>query len=105
MGDRDSTRREYDFVALGAGIGGITAALVAHEAGLSPVVLEKSDQVGGVAAYSGGQVWVPGNHLAERDGIRDTWQEGHEYLRWVAENDVIDDRLLRTLCEQGRLAL
>ena len=43
---------EVDLVAIGSGIGGLSAAITAHESGLSAVVLERSDQVGGVTALS-----------------------------------------------------
>ena len=95
---------EYDFISLGAGIGGTTAAITAHEAGLSPIILEKSDQIGGVAAYSGGQLWVPGNHLAAREGITDSWQSGAEYIEWLAEGTA-DTGMLRMFCSTAPKAL
>src|ERR1700722_5542650 len=71
---------EYDFVCIGAGIGGITASLAAHDAGLKPILLEKSELIGGVAAYSSGQFWVAGNYLEEEAGIEDSWERGYTYL-------------------------
>jgi 3-oxosteroid 1-dehydrogenase len=47
-----------DFLVLGGGLGGLAAALRAHDLGSSVLVAEGSDVVGGVAAYSGGFVWV-----------------------------------------------
>jgi 3-oxosteroid 1-dehydrogenase len=95
---------EYDFVNLGAGIGGVTAAITAHEAGISTVILEKSDQLGGVAAYSGGQLWVPGNHLAEQEGIKDNWEDAVDYIDWLAEGTA-DRSMLRIFCKTARDAL
>ncbi len=74
---------EVDFISLGAGIGGMSAAIIAHDEGLQCLVLEKSAKVGGVAALSLGQLWVPGNHVAAAAGITDTWQAGHEYIKWM----------------------
>lgn len=74
---------EVDFVSVGGGIGGLTAALVAHEAGLNVVVLEKSAKLGGVASLSLGQVWVPANSLEAEAGIRDSAEEGLAYMTWV----------------------
>ena len=51
---------EYDFVAVGSGAGGMAAALTAHDAGLSAVVVAKAGHFGGSSAISGG-VRVPGN--------------------------------------------
>ena len=39
---------ETDFLSVGSGIGGLSAAITAREMGLEAMVLEKADQVGGV---------------------------------------------------------
>jgi len=44
----DNWDLEADLVSIGSGIGGLSAAITAREHGLSAIVLEKSDQVGGV---------------------------------------------------------
>lgn len=87
----------YDFVSLGAGIGGITGALRADSLGLSTLILEKSDQVGGTAAYSSGQQWVAGSYLQREAGLEDTWQEGFEFLTWLADGSA-DPYLLEKFC-------
>jgi 3-oxosteroid 1-dehydrogenase len=43
-------------------------------------VLERSGQVGGVTAYSMGEVWVPGNHLAAALRIVDSIENGVRYV-------------------------
>ena len=58
---------EVDVVCVGTGLGGVTAALSAHEHGAEVVLVEKATKLGGVCAYSGGEVFVPCNHLAEDD--------------------------------------
>ncbi len=60
---------EYDLVVLGAGVAGMTAALVAAIEGLRTLMLEKSDQVGGTSAFSSGTVWIPDNPEQRRRGI------------------------------------
>ncbi len=72
---------EVDLVSIGSGIGGLSAAITAHEQGLSTIVLERSDQVGGVTALSMGEVWVAGNHLADELGIEDSPDSGFRYLK------------------------
>jgi 3-oxosteroid 1-dehydrogenase len=67
---------EADVVSVGSGGGGLSAAITAHDHGASALVLERSHQVGGVTAYSMGEVWIPGNHLARAAGIQDTPESG-----------------------------
>lgn len=72
---------ETDFISVGSGIGGLSAAITARELGLEAVVLEKADQVGGVTALSMGEVWVAGNHHAEALGVEDSAMSGFRYLQ------------------------
>jgi len=60
---------EYDLVVLGAGVAGLTAALVSAIEGLRTLVIEKSGQVGGTSAFSSGTVWIPDNPEQRRRGI------------------------------------
>jgi 3-oxosteroid 1-dehydrogenase len=69
----------YDVICVGGGLGGLAAALRAHELGCSVLVLERSAMVGGVCAYSGGWVWVGASHLASFD----TLEETERYLDYV----------------------
>lgn len=57
----------YDVVVVGAGAGGLTGALRAADAGLSVVLLEKDDVLGGTAALTGGGLWAPTNQYLEHD--------------------------------------
>ncbi|HEX8808846.1 MAG TPA: FAD-dependent oxidoreductase, partial [Xanthobacteraceae bacterium] len=49
---------EYDVIVLGAGAAGMTAASVAAAEGLSVIIIEKSQFIGGTTAVSGGMVWI-----------------------------------------------
>ncbi len=71
---------EYDIIAIGAGLAGLAAACTAVDHGLRPLVIEKSSLVGGVTAYSNGQLWAAGNHLATDAGIVDSTAAGYRYL-------------------------
>ena len=61
---------EADVVSVGSGVGGLSAAITAHDHGASALVLERSEWVGGVTALSLGEVWVAGNHHALGIGHR-----------------------------------
>jgi 3-oxosteroid 1-dehydrogenase len=74
-------------VIVGSGMGGLTAAITAAELGLDVVVLEKGGRVGGSCAYSGGQVWLGGNHVAARDGIADSLESTLTYVKGIAARD------------------
>jgi 3-oxosteroid 1-dehydrogenase len=77
---------ETDVVAIGSGIGGLAAAITAHDLGSSAVVVERSDQVGGVTALSMGEVWIAGNHHALAAGIKDSADSGYRYLKRLSMN-------------------
>ena len=58
-------------MVLGAGAGGMTAALVAAVEGMRTLLIEKSDQIGGTTALSSGTVWIPNNSQQRELGIDD----------------------------------
>ena len=70
----------YDVVVIGAGAGGMTAAAVAAAEGLSVLVVEKTEFVGGTTAWSGGMVWIPGNALMKQAGLDDSLPAAGSYL-------------------------
>jgi 3-oxosteroid 1-dehydrogenase len=72
--------REVDVLAFGAGMGGMTAALVASLEGLDVLLCEKTDQVGGTTSTSAGTVWIPGSSQAVRDGVPDSIEDARRFL-------------------------
>ncbi len=78
---RDTT---VDLLVIGSGTG-MAAALTAHEAGLSALIVEKSAYVGGSTARSGGAFWVPANPVLDAAGSGDTIERGHTYVRTVVD--------------------
>jgi 3-oxosteroid 1-dehydrogenase len=71
---------EFDVVVVGSGGGAMTAALLARKHGLSTVVVEKTDKLGGTSAYSGGACWLPGSAVQQRAGIADSTESARTYL-------------------------
>jgi succinate dehydrogenase/fumarate reductase flavoprotein subunit len=59
---------EFDVVVIGAGAGGLAAALFAAIRGVRVIVIEKTSLVGGTTAYTAGTLWIPGTHLALEAG-------------------------------------
>ena len=88
---------EADFLTVGSGIGGLSAAIAAHEHGARTIVLERADQVGGVTALSAGQVWIAGNHISRRLGITDTAESGYRYLKRLSMDYGDDLTILNTV--------
>ncbi len=70
----------YDWVVLGAGVGGLTAALVGSLLGLRTLLIEKTGAVGGTSARSSGTVWIADNPQQRRLGIHDDAQAASQYL-------------------------
>ena len=77
----DAVAETFDVICVGGGLGGLAAAIRAHDLGARVLLLERSAMVGGVAAYSGGWCWVGGNHLDPAG--TDTLEATEEYLDHV----------------------
>lgn len=71
---------EVDVVVVGSGAGGMAAALTAHIEGLSVLLIEKTDRIGGSTAVSGGAVWAPLNAQAAGAGHPDSMDAVMSYL-------------------------
>ncbi|HMN46834.1 MAG TPA: FAD-dependent oxidoreductase [Povalibacter sp.] len=74
----------FDFVIVGSGGGSMCAALVLRAAGKSVLILEKTGQVGGSTARSGGVLWIPNNPFMKRDGVEDSLEKATAYLDSLA---------------------
>ena len=83
MSDFDRT---VDVLIVGSGAAGLVAALTADDEGLSTLVVEKSDKIGGASAYSGGGLWIPDNHVIKAAGVRDSFEEALTYMETVIED-------------------
>jgi len=100
----DAWDHQVDFVVVGSGCGGLTAALTAHAHGLDTLIIEKAHVYGGSTALSGGNIWVPDNPTLRREGLSDSRDDVRRYL-----DAVIGDRVpaanIDAFIDNGPLAL
>lgn len=94
---------EVDVVAAGSGLGAITAAIVAHDAGKQVAIVEKAPKLGGVCAYSGGEVFVCCNHKMQQEGSPDDPAAARAYLKFLAGGYAVE-HLASLLFETGPVA-
>lgn len=79
------TQHTYDVVVVGTGGSGFTAAITARKQGLSVLMVEKDEVFGGTTAFSGGVLWIPGNHHSRTLG-EDSRQDALTYITREAGN-------------------
>lgn len=101
----------FDLVVVGSGAGAMLGAVRAADQGLSVLVVEKSEYIGGTSAISGGGIWIPCNHDMARAGLHDSDEAAFRYLKACVRGLVGDDRVLayvesaremaRYLCQIG----
>jgi 3-oxosteroid 1-dehydrogenase len=89
--------KSVDVVVVGSGLGGMIAALRAHDQGLKTVLIEKSHHYGGTSALSGGGIWVPVHAELKGEDSRD---KALSYLRAITRGKA-DDRTLQAYVENG----
>jgi succinate dehydrogenase/fumarate reductase flavoprotein subunit len=75
---------EYDLVVAGSGGAGMTAALTGAIRGLSVLVIEKADVIGGTTALSAGSIWIPNTHHAAPGS--DSFEQALTYLQATVGN-------------------
>lgn len=92
-----------DVLVAGSGSAGLVAALHASSAGLSTVILERTDMVGGTTALSAAGIWIPANHLAAAVGLPDDRERALSYIRAVAPDGwrETEDTLWQSFVEEA----
>lgn len=95
---------EVDLLVFGSGAGGLAAAVFAAQRGMRVLLCEKSPQLGGTTATSGGVVWIPGSPQARKAGIVDSHEDVRTYLRGEA-GDLYRDDLVTAYLAHGVPAL
>jgi 3-oxosteroid 1-dehydrogenase len=93
MPDEQHAEIVVDTLVVGAGGGGMTAAMTARVAGLDTLLIEKTPFFGGSTALSGGGIWVPGATVQVRAGYKPDREEVFGYLKTITAGLVSDQRL------------
>ena len=94
---------EFDFLSLGAGFAGMAGALTATDLGMRALVVGKTALLGGVTAYSNGQLWAGGTSLQAAAGIEDSPSAVLGYLKRLGMGfcDETDGRGIRAARRAG----
>src|ERR1700754_4156657 len=85
---------DVDLLVLGSGAGGLAAAVTGANEGLTTLVLEKTEWLGGTTAYSAGTCWIPDNRFQRADGVTGDALVASRYL-----DALVGDRAPRELRE------
>lgn len=91
---------QCDVLVIGAGAGGLSTAITAARQGLEVIVLEKAEVFGGTTAFSGGVLWIPGNHHGRAQNPADTREAAREYIRNEA-GDCFDAEAVEAFLDKG----
>ncbi|CAO3441157.1 FAD-dependent oxidoreductase [Azospirillum endophyticum] len=92
-----------DVLVVGSGAGGLSTAITARKNGLKVVVIEKDSFFGGTTAFSGGVLWIPGNHHARQRGVKDSTEAARTYLKNETGNFFRDDAVTAFLDEGPKM--
>src|SRR4051794_23797342 len=86
---------EIDVLVIGAGGGGLAAAIAAHDAGATVAVVEKLDQPGGNSALSTGSVPAAASRFQKEAGIDDSPDRFFEDLMRISGGSDCPDLVRR----------
>jgi 3-oxosteroid 1-dehydrogenase len=95
---------QVDFLVVGSGGGGLTAALTADAHGLDTLIIEKAGVYGGSTALSGGNIWIPNNPTLKREGLADSRADVRSYLDAVV-GDRVPPANIDAFIDNGPLAM
>jgi phytoene dehydrogenase-like protein len=76
----------FDLAVLGAGAGGMAAAVFAALEGLKVILIERTEYLGGTTAYSGGTTWIPLTRHSAAVGAEDSRAAASRFLDLAVGN-------------------
>lgn len=92
--------KEADVVVIGSGAGGSAAAWSALKGGLSTVILEQEELLGGSAIANAGEIALGGTALQKAAGYEITPAKYKQFLQFCGQ-DGVPEELLNIFIEQG----
>ena len=92
---------ETDVVVIGSGGAALTTAILAHDQGAEVIILEKSDQIGGTTAFSGGIPWIPNNRYMKELGLEDSHEDAKRYITKLTHGSEPNPDLIDVFIENG----
>lgn len=95
--------KTVDLLVVGSGAGALVAAVRAAQHGAEVLVVEKGALWGGTSATSGGGIWIPGSHIAARDGQVDDLDEAYGYVRALTAPNVADEQVRSYVTNAARM--
>lgn len=94
-----------DLLVVGTGAAGLTAAITAKQAGLDVIIIEKDALFGGTTAFSGGMIWIPGNHHSvaanQKSGKQDSIETARQYILEEGRG-YVDERKVDAYLKYGK---
>lgn len=97
-------KKHYDVIVVGSGAAGMTAAIQAHELGLSPVILEKMDNLGGNTNRASSGMNAAETNIQLKHHVVDSYEEFYaETLKGGGNKN--NTELLKYFTEHAALAI
>jgi 3-oxosteroid 1-dehydrogenase len=100
----EAWNHQVDFLVVGSGCGGLTAALTADARGLDTLIIEKAGVYGGSTALSGGNIWVPNNPTLRGIGLADSRADVRSYLDAIV-GDRVPEANIDAFIDKGPRAM
>lgn len=92
---------EVDVVVLGTGGAAFTSAILAADQGAKVLMLEKTHQIGGTTAFSGGVPWIPMNRYMKEAGIEDSREDAVNFIKRLTQGKEPNPALIDVFVDNG----
>ncbi|MBB4825622.1 succinate dehydrogenase/fumarate reductase flavoprotein subunit [Sporosarcina luteola] len=97
--------REVDVIVLGTGGAAFVSAVLAADQGAEVLMLEKTHQVGGTTAFSGGVPWIPLNRYMKEAGIEDDRESAITFIKRLTQGKEPDPKFIDLFVDTGHVMI